>query len=179
MDFYIIENSNNKLHEIVINETSIFISYTTPVCLYHAGTFIINSYYKNYSHTTNRHLNLCQEEYKAEDIIYVNNDMFNKLLFRLEHDPESFKRTYETLFYTYEKEKDHLQRIRNNDLNNMPPVTTSTLEKQELKTRNKNIDHATTTTGVKFKVITTYDKKGNLLKESMKLDKNYNLLSEY
>lgn len=183
MELYTIEGSNNKLHEIRTNDTSIFISYSSKVAIFTPadnGTLFINRYYKHYSHTTDRHFKLMEDEYFIKNIIYLTVEEFNELLIFVETDPETFNKLTDEIITKYNYEVEHLQRIKTGNLNNIPPIKESTTIKDtSLKTRNKIINKNTTTTGIKFQIVHTETKTGRLINTKMKLDNNYNLLSVY
>ena len=185
MEFFIIEGTNNKCHEIKFIGNSIFTSYNTNVALKVDDILLINKYYQNYSHTTNCHLRVIENEYYYTDILYINNDLFNKLIFLLENDKEALYRKVQELETRNKYQIKEMETIKTGE---MPPIReTAPQEIQELKTRTKKINHHITPTGLKFQVIETWKKgkentndKRNLINFKVKLEKYQpNLLSSY
>lgn len=185
MEFFVIENTNNKCHEIRFISNSVFTSYNTNVALKVQDILLINKYYHNYSNTTNRHLIAIENEYIYSNILYITNDLFNELIFLLEEDKEQLYKKVQELETRNKYQLKDMETIKAGEI---PPITdTGTPEIKELKTRTKRINRHTTPRGIKFQVVETWKKgkentndKKNLIRFKVKLEKYQpELLSSY
>ena len=70
---------NNKLNSININNIELYFSYDSLIAIKYNNFLLIDSYYKNYSVTTNKHLSYIKH-YNDFYNIYVNLNLFDQLI---------------------------------------------------------------------------------------------------
>ena len=69
---------NNKLNAININNVDLFFSYDSLIAIEYNNFLLIDSYYKNYSNTTNKHLHYIKH-YNDYYNINVDSNLFDQI----------------------------------------------------------------------------------------------------
>lgn len=98
---------NNKLNSININNINLYFSYDSLIAIEYNNFLLIDSYYKNYSNTTNKHLNYIKH-YNDYYNIYVNLNLFDQItknninIDLIESIIKEYKNTYYSLEYIKE-----------------------------------------------------------------------------
>lgn len=112
---------NNKLNSININNINLYFSYDSLIAIEYNNFLLIDSYYKNYSNTTNKHLNYIKH-YNDYYNIYVNLNLFDQItknninIDLIESIIKEYKNTYYSLEYI--KEFKNNIKYKNIDSNN-------------------------------------------------------------
>ena len=113
---------NNKLNSININNVDLYFSYDSLIAIEYNNFLLIDSYYKNYSVTTNKHLNYIKH-YNDYYNIYVNLSLFDQItngnninINLIESIIKEYKNTYYSLEYI--KEFKNNIKYKNIDSNN-------------------------------------------------------------
>jgi len=113
---------NNKLNSININNVDLYFSYTSLIAIEYNNFLLIDSYYKNYSVTTNKHLSYIKH-YNDYYNIYVNLNLFDQItnsnninIDLIESIIKEYKNTYYSLEYI--KEFKNNIKYKNIDPNN-------------------------------------------------------------
>ena len=112
---------NNKLNSININNVDLYFSYDSLIAIKYNNFLLIDSYYKNYSVTTNKHLSYIKH-YNEYYNIYVDSNLFDQItkdninIDLIESIIKEHKNTYYSLEYI--KEFKNNIKYKNIDSNN-------------------------------------------------------------
>jgi hypothetical protein len=176
MQLYTIEDTNNKCHEIILSNHSIFTSYESFVGLKHNDILILNENYIGYSATTGRHIHSIKQEYNYKLILTVEAETFTRYIRLLETDPARLETLISELETKAIFEEADLQSIKDNKTPSYSTIKSN--RRETLKTRDKIIYCCVAElSGIQYNIIETVDKKERLISRKVKLDPYYKLLT--
>ena len=109
---------NNKLNSININNIELYFSYDSLIAIEYNNFLLIDSYYKNYSVTTNKHLSYIKH-YDDYYNIYVNYNLFDQITKdNINIDLiESIIKEYKNKYYSLEYIKEFKDNIKYKNIN--------------------------------------------------------------
>lgn len=84
---------NNKLLVVEINDVKLVFSYDALIGVIYKNVFFVETYYKNYSVTTNKHISYIKNEYFV-NIVFVETSLLEYII---------HKNDFETLYNAYKK----------------------------------------------------------------------------
>ena len=167
----IYKDCNNKLTIVFNKDVEFIFSYDSLIGIAYKNTFILDSYYKNYSATTNKHISAAKDLYSY--FILVNSGTFTAIknsnyskdilesILKEYKDGVTVKAILESKKDALTNDKDYLQLIK--ILGQYSAINPVNLEFKELKTINKTL-LSFKAGAVTFNILKTFTKGGQLKK---------------